>query len=102
MRVDLPAPFSPMRVWISPPCSVKSTLSRAFTPGNSMVIPRISTIGGTAASSAMEASLGWNRWGPVGPAPSGGVQGDCGSVLAVRQRFLRLLLSEGLVGDDGL
>ncbi len=41
IRVDFPAPFSPISAWISPSRSVKSTLSSAFTPGNVMQIPRM-------------------------------------------------------------
>src|SRR5690349_3997187 len=33
MRVDLPAPFSPMSACTSPARAVKSTRDRAFTPG---------------------------------------------------------------------
>ena len=36
IRVDLPAPFSPTRAWISPGRSSKSTPSRAWTPGNAL------------------------------------------------------------------
>src|SRR5687768_15695110 len=44
MRVDLPAPFSPMSVWTSPGSSRKLTSSRAFTPGKVMDALRTSTI----------------------------------------------------------
>src|SRR5687767_9271251 len=44
MRVDLPAPFSPTRAWISPASTVRLTSSSALTPGNVLVIPRISRI----------------------------------------------------------
>src|SRR5918993_979293 len=53
MRGDLPAPFSPMSEWISPPRRRKSTLSRASTPGKRMVMPVIWTIGGTSVSAGM-------------------------------------------------
>ena len=43
--VDFPAPFSPMRAWTSPGYRRRSTPSRALTPGNSIVIPFITTIG---------------------------------------------------------
>ena len=43
MRVDLPAPFSPMRACTSPRRRVRSTPSRAFTPGKVIVIPVIRT-----------------------------------------------------------
>src|SRR3712207_6721449 len=42
MRVDLPAPFSPTSAWISPAWTVRLTLLSAWTPGNVLVIPRIS------------------------------------------------------------
>ena len=42
ISVDLPAPFSPTRAWISPRRRVRSTPARAFTPGNSLVILRTS------------------------------------------------------------
>src|SRR5690625_2304183 len=45
MRVDLPAPFSPMSECTSPGSSRKPTSSSAFTPGNSTEMPCISTIG---------------------------------------------------------
>src|SRR5689334_7881777 len=41
MRVDLPAPFSPSRAWISPGSAPKSTLDNARTPGNSLLTPVI-------------------------------------------------------------
>src|SRR4051812_26548137 len=44
MSVDFPAPFSPTRAWISPAWTVRLTLSSACTPGNVLVIPRISRI----------------------------------------------------------
>src|SRR5689334_13629170 len=53
MSVDLPAPFSPMRLCTSPARRVKSTPSRARTPGNWMVIPRISMMGATSLSTGM-------------------------------------------------
>ncbi len=43
MRVDLPAPFSPTRAWISPGLTEKVTSFNALTPGNSFVMPRISS-----------------------------------------------------------
>src|SRR5437660_6763052 len=44
-RVDLPAPFSPSRAWISPSLASKSTESLARTPGNRLVIERMATAG---------------------------------------------------------
>ena len=46
ISVDLPAPFSPSRACTSPGRSRIDTSSRARTPGNDTVIPRISTVGG--------------------------------------------------------
>jgi hypothetical protein len=46
MRVDLPAPFSPMSAWISPGKSRKSTPESARTPGNCLLTPVIVSIGG--------------------------------------------------------
>src|SRR4051794_21889395 len=43
MSVDLPAPFSPSREWISPGRRVKSTPSSASTPGKEIEMSRIST-----------------------------------------------------------
>src|SRR6478672_11834627 len=45
IKVDLPAPFSPTRQWISPCATRKLTLFSAFTPGNSLVMSRISRMG---------------------------------------------------------
>src|ERR1035437_3328608 len=53
MRVDLPAPFSPLSEWTSPERNEKSTLSSASTPGNLMVIPLICTMGGTSLSARL-------------------------------------------------
>src|SRR5579859_48583 len=48
--VDLPAPFSPTRAWISPFETVRFTLSLAITPGQLLLMPRISTARGVAFS----------------------------------------------------
>src|ERR1019366_6461258 len=45
IRVDLPAPFSPNRAWISPPSTRKSTPFSAWTPGKRRETPSISTTG---------------------------------------------------------
>src|SRR5690606_36099474 len=45
ISVDLPAPFSPIRAWTLPGCSVRSTFSRAITPGKRLSMPRISSAG---------------------------------------------------------
>ena len=42
IRVDLPAPFSPISAWISPLRRVKSTWERARTPVKFLEISRIS------------------------------------------------------------
>ena len=42
MRVDLPAPFSPQMAWISPRSTSRVTSCSALTPGNVLVMPRIS------------------------------------------------------------
>src|ERR1700759_751665 len=39
ISVDLPAPFSPTRPWISPSRSEKSTARKAVTPPNVLVTP---------------------------------------------------------------
>jgi hypothetical protein len=41
IRVDLPAPFSPIKAWTSPFFKEKSTFSRARTPGKDFVMPLI-------------------------------------------------------------
>ncbi len=43
MRVDLPAPFSPTMEWISSWRTVNDTSASALTPGNSLVMLRISS-----------------------------------------------------------
>src|SRR5512138_3127404 len=48
ISVDFPAPFSPSSAWTSPGSSSKSTASFASTPGNCLVIPRISRTGPAA------------------------------------------------------
>src|SRR3954470_3107394 len=54
MSVDLPAPFSPQMAWTSPRRTDMETLERALTPGNSLVMPRISrmTLPGDPAARA--------------------------------------------------
>ena len=51
IRVDLPAPFSPATVWISPAATEKLTPSRARTPGKLFEMPRKTRISCTAISS---------------------------------------------------
>ena len=55
IRVDLPAPFSPTRAWISPGSTASEMRSLARTPGNRLVIPASST---TAAMSEAGAATG--------------------------------------------
>ena len=43
ISVDLPAPFSPISAWISPPCRVKSTLSSTRTGPKALQMPRMLT-----------------------------------------------------------
>ncbi len=45
MRVDLPAPFSPTRQWISRGATEKVTSLRAFTPGKVFVMFFIERMG---------------------------------------------------------
>jgi hypothetical protein len=45
MSVDLPAPFSPQIACTSPAFTVIDTLLSALTPGNPLVMERISKIG---------------------------------------------------------
>src|SRR5918999_2881462 len=45
MSVDLPAPFSPRRAWISPGRTPRSMWSLASTPGYRFVTPLISSAG---------------------------------------------------------
>jgi len=40
----LPAPFSPQMAWIAPARTQMETSARALTPGNSLVMQRISKI----------------------------------------------------------
>ncbi|CDX36333.1 hypothetical protein MPLDJ20_20514 [Mesorhizobium plurifarium] len=42
MRVDLPAPFSPTTAWTVPNFTAKLTFESAFTPGNVLLMPRMS------------------------------------------------------------
>src|SRR5687768_12668971 len=47
ISVDLPAPFSPTRAWISPGRRVKSTSLSARTPAKVFVTPATSMTGGS-------------------------------------------------------
>jgi len=52
MSVDLPAPFSPTTAWISPARTARLTSLSAFTPGNVLVMPRISRMLRLSAAAA--------------------------------------------------
>ena len=56
MRVDLPAPFSPTRQWISWGATEKVTSLSAFTPGKVFVIFFISRMG------VLMAAPDWRKW----------------------------------------
>ena len=51
--VDLPAPFSPRRQWISPAPMSRVTLSSASTEPNRLVAPRRARLGGAAAGARL-------------------------------------------------
>src|SRR6185437_3501662 len=53
IKVDLPAPFSPTRPWISPPWSEKSTSRKATAPPNALEIPVRSSSAGTMSDQEM-------------------------------------------------
>src|SRR4051794_815052 len=48
--LSFPAPFSPIRDWISPPHAFNWTLLRALVPGKVLEMPRISRVGGRVSS----------------------------------------------------
>src|SRR5699024_12571737 len=68
MRVDLPAPFSPQIPWISRSWTVSETSFRATTPGNLLVMDRISRMG-----SVMGPPSGWGPRHGGAPGPLGDV-----------------------------
>src|SRR5690349_4537169 len=119
MRVDLPAPFSPMSECTSPGNRRKSTPSSALTPGNVIEMPRISTTGaagsvGLVTRRSIESGGGSSvgHGGCAGVAPrtrrpdrstDASRHPSIGSVLPVGQGLDGLLLREGgLLGDDAL
>src|SRR5579859_389906 len=55
--VDLPAPFSPRRAWISPSWASRSTESLARTPGNRFVIERMATAGTAPAVTSVSTAV---------------------------------------------
>src|SRR6266536_3926229 len=61
ISVDLPAPFSPTRAWISPGFRSNETPSNARTPGNRLEMPRISRSAGVPpAAGGRPARLLWS------------------------------------------
>ncbi len=82
IRVDFPAPFSPISAWISPGSSRRSTPSRALTPGNSTVTPSQALITGRVIDGLRDDRRGGGHPVTCGPAA---------------RRLDRLLLIEGLV-----
>src|SRR4051812_23184795 len=100
MSVDLPAPFSPMRVWTSPARSEKSTASSALTPGNEIVMPRISTTGGTSTSAMVQVLfVKRGRRGPrVARSPADWCW--CCLVGTGREQLDGVLLRERAIGHD--
>src|SRR5918994_295008 len=56
ISVDLPAPFSPSKAWISPGITSRSTSWLATTPGKYLAMPFISTIGGVPGSACSAVS----------------------------------------------
>src|SRR5206468_9511233 len=56
MSVDLPAPFSPIKAWISPARSSSEISSFASTPGNRFVTWSMTTRGGGFAPPASASS----------------------------------------------
>ena len=63
ISVDLPAPFSPQIAWISPRWTVIETFDSALTPGNSLLMSRISRMtwpaGVSPSSGPGEEALSW-------------------------------------------
>src|SRR5262245_15287696 len=57
IRVDLPAPFSPISAWTSPARSSRSTWSLASTPGKRLVMRSRTTRGGVALPPAPSPSV---------------------------------------------
>src|SRR4051812_17471000 len=75
-----------MTEWISLRRRVTSTASRAFTPGNSIEIPRISTTLSLSTTADCLSTQGTGmRWGEHGLAPPPAAQSRPDSVLAVGQ-----------------
>src|SRR4051794_23660936 len=106
MRVDLPAPFSPMSEWTSPGNMRKLTPSSALTPGKEIEMSVISTTGVGVGMSALPRGrmlllrVWWVRGAVAAHPPR---VSRTLLVLAVGQSRLGLLLVEGrLLRDDAL
>src|SRR5215208_1580562 len=129
IRVDLPAPFSPSKAWISPRRTANSMPLLATTPGNRLTIPRISTAGAAplpsrivmAATSACPLSrlAGRGEWESAQTASratdyqKGGLRGrrgnrverdrlEGGQLLLVRRHRDRAVDDRLLIGGDGV
>src|SRR5579871_1152054 len=77
ISVDLPAPFSPTRPWISPSASAKSTSRNACTPPKDLEMPARSRSGGGVSESGGVITVADARQqvlaeGGVLPRPRGG------------------------------
>src|SRR6476660_9583505 len=102
IKVDFPAPFSPMSACTSPGRSRKPTPSSALTPGKPTVMSRISTTGDvvigppcTTQRTSQPGQMGHDGDGRHRPRRE-----HLGSVLALRERGLRRSLVErGLLGE---
>src|SRR5690606_34186765 len=104
IKVDFPAPFSPMMAWISPGLRVKSTPSRARTPVKSFVMPVIWTIGSSDIGSYLR--CGWadargRVRGPLRPSDAVSVCVPAALELPVGQFGLELVGGEGGLFDGG-
>src|SRR3954451_2068353 len=98
IRVDFPAPFSPMSACTSPGRSRKPTPSTALTPGKPTVMSRISTTGDVVIGPPCTTQPG--RTGHGGDGRHRPRHGHRGSVLALRERGLRRgLVERGLLGE---
>src|SRR6185312_17232160 len=102
IKVDFPAPFSPMSACTSPGRSRKPTPASALTPGKPTVMSRISTTGDvvigppcTTQRTSQPGQMGHDGDGRHRPRRE-----HLGSVLALRERGLRRSLVErGLLGE---
>src|SRR5215218_9675144 len=97
--VDLPAPFSPSRAWISPGPTLKPTSSSASTPGNRLLIADIRSRGSVMLGTPSSGQCGSGASETIRPRPW------CGDRV-VRRRWRALFqfadalrLVEVLLGD---